>query len=110
MTVATRSSPLNSLVRRYREFQLIARDPVLLIGLLITGGFMFAFIVWPLARVIYQGFFVPDGEPNAGQFNLEYFQNYVNPTFTLQYWQIFWWTIEMGVGAAIGSTDRKSVV
>jgi len=56
MTLATasRSSPLDSLVRRYREFRLIAQDPVLLIGLLITGIFMFAFVLFPLARVIYQ--------------------------------------------------------
>ncbi|MBI4789120.1 MAG: iron ABC transporter permease [Chloroflexi bacterium] len=94
----------DALVRRYREFKLIARDPVLLVGLLITGAFMFAFIVFPLARVVYQGFIVPAGQPNEGQFSLEYFQNYVNPTFTLQYWQIFFWTIEMGLGAALGST------
>jgi len=104
MTVATRSAPFDALVRRYREFKLIARDPVLLVGLLITGAFIVMFIVWPLARVIYQGFFVPDGQPDAGAFSLEYFQNYVNPTYSAQYWQIFWWTIEMGIGAAIGST------
>jgi len=104
MTTLSRSSPLNSLVRRYREFKLIARDPVLLIGLLITGAFMLAFIIYPLARVIWQGFFGGAGQPNEGQFSLEYFQYYVNPTYTTQYWQIFRWTIEMGVGAAIGST------
>ncbi len=104
MAIAARTSPFDSLVRRYREFRLIARDPVLLVGLLITGAFMLAFIIYPLARVIWQGFFVGGGQPNEGQFSLEYFQNYVNPTYTLQYWQIFRWTIEMGVGAAMGST------
>jgi iron(III) transport system permease protein len=104
MTIAARSAPLDSLVRRYREFKLIARDPVLLVGLLITGAFMLAFIIWPLARVIWHGFFIGGGQPNEGAFSLEYFQNYVNPEYTAQYWQIFWWTIEMGVGAAIGST------
>ncbi len=104
MTTLARSSLLDSLVRRYREFRLIARDPVLLIGLLVTGAFIFAFIIWPLARVIWQGFFVGGGQTNEGEFSLEYFQNYVNPKYTNQYWQIFWWTIEMGVGAAIGST------
>ncbi len=104
MTTIARSSPLDAIIRRYREFKLIARDPVLLVGLLIIGAFIFAFIVWPLARVIYQGFFVASGQPNEGAFSLEYFQNYVNPTYTLQYWQIFWWTIQMGIGAAIGST------
>ena len=104
MTTFARSSPFDPLVRRYREFRLIARDPVLLVGLLVTGAFMLAFIIFPLARVIWQGFFVGGGQPNEGQFSLEFFQNYVNPEYTLQYWQIFRWTIEMGVGAAIGST------
>lgn len=104
MTTLARSSPLDSLVRRYREYKLIARDPVLLIGLLITGAFILAFIVWPLVRVIWQGFFVGAGKPNAGEFNIQYFKNYFDPTYTAQYTQIFWWTIIMGVGAAIGST------
>ncbi len=89
----------DSLVRRYREFRLIARDPVLLVGLLITGAFIFAFIVWPLVRVVYQGFFTMEGEPS-----LKFFERYVDPQYTLQYWMIFWWTIQMGVYAAIGST------
>ncbi len=97
--VVLRSSFAGSLVRRYREFKLIANDPVLLAGLLITGAFMFAFVVWPLARVIYQGFFTLEGEPS-----LVYFQRYIDPRYTLQYWQIFIWTLEMGVLAAIGST------
>lgn len=104
MTVATRSSPLEPLVRRYREFRVIAQDPVLLVGLLITGAFMLAFVIWPLARVIVQGFFVAEGQPNAGQFNLDHFARYVNPQYTAQYWQVFFWTIEMGVLTAMGST------
>lgn len=99
MTTATRSSPFQSLLRRYNEFRLIAQDPVLLAGLLITGAFMLAFIIYPLARVIYQGFFTLEGEPS-----LVYFERYVNPRYMLQYWQIFFWTIEMGVLAATGST------
>lgn len=104
MTTLARVSPLDSFVRRYREFKLIARDPVLLVGLLVTGAFMLAFIVWPLARVIYQGFFVPAGQDNAGAFSLEYFQNYFNPQYQRLYWQIFFDTLWMGLGAATGST------
>jgi iron(III) transport system permease protein len=106
MTVATRSSPRasGSLVRRYRELRLIAQDPVLLIGLIITGAFMLAFVIWPLARVIVQGFFIAEGKPNAGAFNLDQFARYVDPRYVIQYWQIFIWTIEMGVLTAIGST------
>lgn len=103
-SATTRSSPLDSLVRRYREFKLIARDPVLLVGLLVTGAFMLTFIIWPLVRVIWQGFFVGAGKPNAGAFSLQYFQYYLDPQYATQYWTIFWWTIQMGVGAAIGST------
>ncbi len=104
MTVAARTSPFSSLVRRYRELRLIAQDPVLLIGLIITGVFMLAFVIWPLARVIVQGFFIAEGKPNAGAFNLDQFARYVDPRYVLQYWQIFLWTIEMGVLTAIGST------
>jgi len=104
ITTPARFSLLDSLVRRYHEFKLIARDPVLLVSLLVTGAFMLTFIVWPLARVIYQGFFVGAGQPNEGAFSLEYFQNYLNPKYAEQYWYIFWWTMEMGIGAALGST------
>ncbi len=104
MTVATRSSLSDSLVRRFRELRLIAQDPVLLIGLIITGAFMLAFVIWPLARVIVQGFFIADGKPSAGTFNLDQLTRYVNPQFAAQYWQIFIWTIEMGVLTALGST------
>jgi len=104
MTVTARSSPFESLTRRYREFRLIAQDPVLSIGLIVTGVFMFAFVVWPLLRVIVQGFFIADSKPDAGAFNLDQFTRYFNPTFANQYWQIFIWTMEMGVLAAIGST------
>lgn len=82
-----------------REFRLIARDPVLLVGLLAVGAFIFAFIVWPLARVIVQGFFTPEGE-----FSLQYFARYVHPEYARTYWDILGWTIEMGILAALGST------
>ena len=54
--------------------------------------------------MIVQGFFIADGKPNAGAFNLDQFARYVNPTFMAQYWQIFVWTIQMGVLSAVGST------
>ncbi len=92
-------TPADSLLRRYREFRLIARDPVLLGGLLVTSAFMLAFVVWPLARVIWQGFFTLEGQPS-----LIFFQRYFDAQYGRQYWQIFWWTIEMGVLTAIGST------
>lgn len=104
MTVTAHPSPFQSLIRRYREFRLIAQDPVLLIGLIVTGIFMLAFIIWPLARVIVQGFFIADSKPNAGTFNLDQFARYLSPQFSLQYWTIFSDTLLMGILAAIGST------
>jgi len=65
---------------------------------------MLAFVIWPLARVIVQGFFIAEGQPNAGAFNLDQFARYVNPKYVVQYWQIFIWTIRDGVLTAIGST------
>lgn len=99
MNAFPRPSLVDTLIRRYREFRLIALDPVLLVGLVTVGAFMLAFVVWPLARVIYQGFFTLEGEPS-----LKYFQRYVDPQYVLQYWQVFAWTIQMGVLTAIGST------
>jgi iron(III) transport system permease protein len=97
---ATPRSPLqDSLVRRYREFRLMALDPALLVSLIAIGAFMLAFVIWPLARVIFQGFFTMEGQPS-----LKFFQRYLDPTYTLQYWQVFAWTIQMGVLTAIGST------
>lgn len=88
-----------SLVRRVREIRLIARDPVLFVGLLAAGAFILAFIVYPLVRVIVQGFFARNG-----QFSLEYFSRYLQPSYARAYWDILFWTIEMGVLAAFGST------
>lgn len=86
-------------VRRAREFRLIARDPVLLVGLLASGAFIFAFIVWPLARVIVQGFLTPEG-----QINFQWFNRYFEPGYARTYWDILGWTIEMGILSALGST------
>ncbi|MDP3045937.1 MAG: iron ABC transporter permease [Chloroflexota bacterium] len=77
----------------------MALDPVLLVGLVTIGAFMLAFVLWPLARVIFQGFFTMEGEPS-----LKFFQRYLDPQYALQYWQVFAWTIQMGVLTAIGST------
>jgi iron(III) transport system permease protein len=86
-------------LRRVREFRLIARDPVLLVGLLAAGAFVFAFIVFPLGRVIVQGFFNAEGH-----FSLLFFARYFDPAYSRAYRDILFWTIEMGVLAAFGST------
>ena len=87
-------------VRRLREFQLIARDPVLISGLLISSAFVFFFVVWPLLRVVWQGFF----DFNTGAFSLEYFNRYIDPYFTRHSWTTLRDTMEMGLMTATGGT------
>ena len=58
MSVHSKPSPARSgLWRRWHEIRLIGQDPVLGLGLLLVGAFVFLFIAWPLLRVIWQGFF-----------------------------------------------------
>lgn len=99
MTLAVRSAPLPALTRRYREFKMIAQDPVLLAGLLVSGIFVLVFIVWPLVRVIIQGFFTLDGK-----FSLEHFRRYIDPYYTRYYQQVFFDTMQMGILSALLGT------
>ncbi len=62
------SSWRKNLVRRYREFALIARDPVLLIGLMIAGIFIAVLVFLPISKVVGRGF-VDD----SGAFSLKFF-------------------------------------
>ena len=55
-----------ALRRRYREFALIARDPVLMIGLLYCGLFLYIFVAYPLYRGTFNGFF----DSETGDFSL----------------------------------------
>jgi iron(III) transport system permease protein len=68
---------------------------VLLAGLLVVGAFMLVFVVWPLGRVIVQGYFTPEG-----QFSLEQFRRYVEPRYTHYYRRIFYDTVRMGLLSA----------
>jgi iron(III) transport system permease protein len=89
---------------------LLAQDPVLLAGLLAAGVFILMFVVWPLARVIAQGFFTPEG-----QFSLEQFRRYIDPTSSRHYRLIFFDTVQMGtlsalLGTALGFSFAYSYV
>ncbi|MBI1802390.1 MAG: ABC transporter permease subunit [Chloroflexi bacterium] len=84
---------------RAQEIRLIAQDPTLLIGLLASGAFIFAFILWPLARVAYQGFFTLDD-----RFSVEFFRRYLDAQYGPQYRAVFWDTVQMGVYTATGAT------
>ena len=82
---------------------------MLLAGLLVAGAFILMFVVWPLARVIIQGFFTSEA-----QFSLEQFRRYVDPTYSRHYRLIFD-TIQMGtlsafLGTALGLMFAYSYV
>ncbi len=57
-----------NLVRQYNEFALIARDPVLLIGLLVAAIFIAIFIFLPIGQSRLAGFSRPGGKFQCGVF------------------------------------------
>jgi len=86
--------------RRYREFALIARDPVLMIALLYCGLFLFIFVVFPLFMGTSNGFVDAD----TGQFSLEYFARYIDSYYGPYARQVFRDTMTMGLLTATGGT------
>ncbi|MER2598852.1 MAG: ABC transporter permease subunit [Caldilineales bacterium] len=89
-----------SLRRRMQEFRLIGQDPILAIGLLAIGAFVVTFILYPLLRVVIQGFY----DPQSGQLNLKYFQQYIDPYYAPYQWQVVRDTLIMGIASAVGGT------
>ncbi|NKQ34978.1 MAG: iron ABC transporter permease [Chloroflexi bacterium] len=92
---AKRFSMKDNLTRRYREFSLIARDPVLLVGLLLAALFILTYIFFPIVRVVIRAFFDEDGT-----FSVEYFARYVDPYFAPYLWRSLLNTMIMGVSTA----------
>lgn len=86
--------------RRWQELRLIGQDPVLATGLLAVGAFVLLFIVYPLLRVIYQGFFTFEN----GAFSLEYFARYLDPQYRDYNWRVLRDTLLMGLYTASGGT------
>ena len=103
MTVTPSSNPptgrLANLVRRYREFALIARDPVLFISLLFCAIFLLLFVFFPLARAIANGFYSKEG-----LFDLTYFGRYFDSYYGPVMREIFANTLIMGVLSATFGT------
>jgi len=93
------STRLSGLVRRYREFVLISRDPVLFMSLLFCTLILLVFVFFPLARAIVGGFF-----NKAGQFDLTFFFRYFDSYYGPVMRQIFWNTIQMGLLTSILGT------
>jgi iron(III) transport system permease protein len=86
--------------RRWQEIRMIGQDPVLGLGLLMVGLFVFVFIAWPLLRVIWQGFF----DQQTGAFNVRYFQQYLDPYYQGHNFRVLRNTLLMGFFTALGGT------
>ena len=97
--VSVPNSKFSGFIRRYREFSLISRDPVLFMSLLFSGIFIAVFVVVPLFRTISGGFFNAEGA-----FDLSYFARYFDSYFGPNLRRAFFDTITMGVLAALGGS------
>lgn len=85
--------------RRFREFSLIFRDPVLFMSLLFSGIFIFVFVILPIFRTVSGGFFARDGTWDLTYF-ARYFDNYYGPGLR----RAFLDTMTMGLLTAIFGT------
>ena len=90
---------LPKLLQRYREFALIARDPVLFMGLLFVGIFLLVFIFFPLFQATINGFF-----NKLGQLDLQYFARYFDSYYGPFSRRVFRDTLIMGLLTATGGT------
>ncbi len=98
--VSRRNGLITNLWRRWQELRLIGQDPVLAIGLMVVGVFVFLFVAYPLLRVVWQGFF----DPVTGNFSTVYFQQYFDPYYQAHNWQVVRDTMTMGLATATGGT------
>lgn len=90
---------LAGFVRRYREYALIANDPVLFMSLLFSAIFLLVFVAYPLFRATINGFF-----DAAGNFDLSYFARYFDAYYGPLSRRIFRDTLIMGLLTASGGT------
>ena len=101
------SHPLNvppktifsGLIRRFREYSLIFRDPVLFMSLLLSGIFILLFVILPIFRTVSGGFFAKDGS-----FDLTYFTRYFDDYYGPALRRSFTDTMTMGLLTAIFGT------
>ncbi len=89
----------SSFTRRIREFSLIGRDPVLSISLLLSGIFIFVFVLYPLYRSAAGGFISRDGAWDVTYFT-RYFDGYFGPALR----RAFTDTMLMGLLTATSGT------
>jgi iron(III) transport system permease protein len=94
------SNPLYSSVkRRFREFSLIFRDPVLFMSLLFSGFFIIVFVILPIFRTVSGGFFSKEGTWDLTYFT-RYFDDYFGPALR----RAFLDTLTMGFLTAVFGT------
>jgi len=93
------TSFISMMVHRIREFKLIGRDPVLFMSLLLSGIFIFVFIIFPLFRSVSGGFFSKEGTFDLTYF-ARYFDNYYGPALR----RAFLDTMLMGILTAAAGT------
>jgi iron(III) transport system permease protein len=101
-TIAIPKSPKTQFVgakRRFQEFSLIFRDPVLFMSLLFSGIFIFVFVLLPIIRTVYGGFFAQEGSWDLTYFS-RYFDNYYGPGLRRSFLD----TMTMGLLTAIFGT------
>lgn len=95
----SKSSFLSGIIRRIREFSLIGRDPVLFMSLLLSGIFIFVFVIFPLYRSVSGGFISKDGAWDVTYF-ARYFDDYYGPNLR----RVFGDTMLMGLMTAAAGT------
>ncbi|HUW12738.1 MAG TPA: iron ABC transporter permease [Anaerolineae bacterium] len=101
----TKGSLSEATRRRYREFTLIARDPVLMISLLFCGLFLFIFVIYPLYRGTANGFLDAEKSgPWYTRLSLDYLGRYFDSYYGPYARRVFFDTLRMGVLTATGGT------
>src|SRR5215207_7746315 len=101
-TLALPKSPKVQFVgarRRFQEFSLIFRDPVLFMSLLFSGIFIFIFVILPILRTISGGFI-----SDEGNLDLSYFARYFDEFYGPGLRRAFLDTMAMGLLTAIFGT------
>lgn len=85
--------------RRFQEFSLIFRDPVLFMSLLFSGIFIFIFVLLPILRTVSGGFLSEEG-----RLDFTYFSRYFDSTYGPVLRQAFVDTMIMGLLTAVFGT------
>ena len=85
--------------RRFQEFSIIFRDPVLFMSLLFSGIFIFIFVLLPIIRTVSGGFIAKDGT-----WDLTYFTRYFDSFYGPGLRRAFLDTMTMGLLTAIFGT------